>query len=109
MVIVGSESDINAALNGLTYAPVANFNGSINLVVETALAADMQGWYTFEGGTANDQSVGTTQNGTFVGNATTITDATRGTVLALDGTGDSVSINSTFGNPTNVTIGGWVN
>ncbi|MCC6510709.1 MAG: cadherin domain-containing protein, partial [Pirellulaceae bacterium] len=109
MVIVGTESDINAALNGLTYAPPSNFNGSINLVIETAQAANMQGWYTFEGGTANDQSVGTTQNGTFVGNATTITDPTRGTVLALDGSGDTVSNSSTFGNPTNVNIGGLVN
>ncbi len=109
MVIVGTESDINAALNGLTFAPVGNFNGNVNLVIETALAADMQGWYTFEGGNANDQSVGTTQNGTFVGNATTVTDATRGTVLTLDGNGDSVSINSTFSNPINVTVGGWVN
>ncbi len=109
MVIVGTESDINAALNGLTFTPVSNLNGNVNLVIETALAADMQGWYTFEGGSANDQSVGTTQNGTFVGNATTVTDATRGTVLSLDGSGDSITINSTFSNPTNVTIGGWVN
>ncbi len=109
MVINGTESDINAALNGLTYSPTANFNGSVNLTVQTALASGLQGMYTFEGGNANDQSVGTAQNGTFVGNATTTTDATRGTVLTLDGNGDSVSIASVYSSPTNITIGGWVN
>ncbi|MFO0923259.1 MAG: LamG-like jellyroll fold domain-containing protein, partial [Pirellulales bacterium] len=109
MVLNGTESNINAALNGLTFAPTSNYNGSLNLQISTAYHADMNGWYTFNDGTANDQSAGTTQNGSFVGNATTISDPTRGTVLALDGTGDSVAISSTFGNPTNVTIGGWVN
>ncbi len=109
MVIWGTESDLNSALNGLTFTPAGNYNGTIQLTVQSSLNNGLQGYYTFDGGNATDQGAGTTQNGSFVGNATTITDSTRGTVLSLDGSGDSVSISSTFSNSNNVTIGGWVN
>ena len=109
MVIDGLESAVNAALNGLSYAPSANYHGGANLQVTTALAADLSGHYTFDTGTAADGSAGSAQDGSLVGNATTVVDATRGMVLSLDGTGDSVQIAGTFGNPSEVTIGGWVN
>ncbi len=116
MTFRGTASAINTALNGLSYTPTANYNGSATLTLRTLdstlvslnIDANLQGRYTFENN-ANDVSSGTVQNGTLVGNATYITDGTRGQVLTLDGSGDSVQINSTFGQPQNVTIGGWVN
>ncbi|MEZ6135354.1 MAG: LamG-like jellyroll fold domain-containing protein [Pirellulaceae bacterium] len=109
MTLQGTESDLNAALNGLTYTPTANYNGADTLTVTTSLDADLQGYYTFEGGNAIDQSVGISQNGTLVGNATTVTDPERGEVLSLDGTGDYVQVSGHFGNPADVTLAAWVN
>ncbi|MFT5174194.1 MAG: hypothetical protein ACI8W7_002381, partial [Gammaproteobacteria bacterium] len=91
----GTESDINTALEGMTFTPDMNFNGSVTLNMTTALAADLEGQYTFEVD-ASDQSIGTAQDGTLVGNATTFTDSTRGEVLSLDGVNDAVQINGTF-------------
>ncbi|MEM7315219.1 MAG: DUF642 domain-containing protein, partial [Planctomycetota bacterium] len=108
-VIDGTESDINAALDGMTFTPDQDFNGSVTLNMNTALAADLQGHYTFEGGNADDQSVGITQNGTLNGDAAVVTDAHRGEVLSLDGDGDYVEINSMFGNSQTVTLSAWVN
>jgi hypothetical protein len=108
MTIQGTESAINAALEGLTYTPTANYNGSDTLTVTSSMGAGLEGHYTFEGGNAVDQSVGISQNGTLVGDATTVIDPERGEVLSVDGTGDYVQIAGTFGNPTAVTIGGWV-
>ncbi|MEZ6122858.1 MAG: LamG domain-containing protein [Planctomycetaceae bacterium] len=88
----------------MTFTPDADFNGSVTLNMTTSLGANLEGHYTFEGGNAIDQSVGISQNGTFVGNATTVVDPTRGDVLSLDGAGDYVQISGTFGNPTNVTL-----
>ena len=109
ITIEGTEANINASLEGLIYTPTADYNGLDSLVVTTAFNADLEGYYTFEGGNADDQSASTAQNGTFVGDATTLIDGTRGEVLSLDGTGDHVQIANTFGSPTSVTIGGWVN
>ena len=109
MVIEGLESAINTALDGLRFTPNADYNGGDTLSITTALAADLTGHYTFEGGVANDQSAGTAHDGTLNGNATTVVDGTRDEVLSLDGTGDFVQIESTFGSPASATIGGWVN
>ena len=108
LVINGTESDINAALEGMTFTPDADFNGSVTLNMTTALAADLQGHYTFAGGNANDQSAGTAQNGTLVFDATTVMDPERGEVLSLDGDDDGVQISGLFGNPGNVTLAAWV-
>ncbi len=59
--------------------------------------------------TRSDDSVGISQNGTLIGNATTTTDGTRGEVLTLDGTGDGVDITGVFGSPVNGTFAAWVN
>ncbi len=109
IVIDGAQSDINDALNGMVFQPSGNYNGAASVQVTTSLSADLQGLYTFNAGNANDNSAGTAQIGAFVGNATTVVDGTRGTVLSLDGAGDSVQIPSVYGSPTNITIGGWVN
>ncbi len=109
LIIDGTESNINAALEGMTFTPDQHFNGAVTLDMTTALAADLEGHYTFEGGNADDQAAGTADNGAFIGNATTTTDAERGEVLSLDGDGDYVEVNSAFGEPQSVTLSTWVN
>ena len=109
MVLWGTKSALNAALNGLTFTPVGNFNGSASISVTSALAADLAGYYPFAGGSTADQAAGAMQSATLLGNAAVVTDPTRGEVLSLDGNGDALQIDSLFGQPQNVTIGGWVN
>ncbi len=109
ITVNGTESDINAALEGSQYDPTTDYTGSANLQVTASLDANLGGLYTFEGGSANDQSAGAVQNGTFFGNATTVVDPTRGTVLSLDGNRDYVEINGVFGSPPNATLAAWVN
>ncbi|MCA9050975.1 MAG: DUF642 domain-containing protein, partial [Planctomycetaceae bacterium] len=109
MTIQGTESAINAALEGITYSPGANYNGSDTLTVTTSMGAGLEGYYTFEGGTAVDQSVGVSQDGVLAGNTTTVIDGSRGEVLSLDGTDDYVSVSGRFGDPTQVTLAAWVN
>ncbi|MEP3479784.1 MAG: cadherin domain-containing protein [Fuerstiella sp.] len=108
-VIDGTESDINAALDGMTFTPDVGFNGGVTLQMSTSLAADLQGHYTFDGGNANDQAAGTADDGTFNGNATTITDLQRGEVLSLDGSADYVQITDMFDNPASLTLAAWIN
>ncbi|MEZ6035661.1 MAG: LamG-like jellyroll fold domain-containing protein [Planctomycetaceae bacterium] len=109
MTIQGTESAINAALEGLMYTPDADYKGNDGLTVTTSMGAGLEGHYTFDGGNANDQSVGISQNGTLTGNATTIIDPVRGEVLSLDGNGDRVDVAGNMGQPANVTIAAWVN
>ena len=116
MTVRGTAANINTALNGLTYNTTANYNGTATLTLATEdaslltlnLDANLQGHYEFTGN-LNDTAPGTAKNGSFNGNATIVTDATRGQVLSLDGSGDYVRIAGTYSNPTEVTIGGWVN
>jgi uncharacterized delta-60 repeat protein len=109
MTLHGTESDINAALEGMTFTPDTHFTGNVTLNMTTSLGADLQGYYTFDGGNAIDQSVGLSQNGTLNGNATTIIDPERGEVLSLDGDGDYVFVNGMFSEPENITLSGWMN
>jgi len=109
MVIEGKESDLNTALDGLVFTPNPNYIGSVDLHVLTALAADLEGHYTFENGQALDQSVGLSQHGTMSGNATTTLDGTRGEVLQLDGDSDNVVVPGNFNNPASVTLAAWIN
>ncbi|MEZ6087257.1 MAG: LamG-like jellyroll fold domain-containing protein [Pirellulaceae bacterium] len=108
LVIDGTESDINAAFEGMTFTPDADFNGSVTLNMSSALAADLEGHYTFEGGNANDQAAGAADNGTLNGDATTVIDPERGEVLSLDGSGDYVQVTGNFGAPANVTLSAWI-
>ncbi|HBE70148.1 MAG TPA: hypothetical protein DDW52_18525 [Planctomycetaceae bacterium] len=107
-VLSGSEADINAALEGMTFTPDADFEGSVTLNVTPSLDAELLAHYQFEGN-ANDTSSGATQHGTFHGGAATTIDAQRGEVLSLDGNGDYVQIAGLFSNPGNVTLAGWIN
>ena len=69
MVLDGLESAVNAALDGMVYTPDPDYHGAANLQVTNELAADLQGLYTFDAGTAADSSAGAANHGSFVGNA----------------------------------------
>lgn len=116
MTLRGTVTNINNALNGASFIPTADYSGGATLTIATRdstlvsldIDANLQARYTFEG-TANDVAPGTAQNGTLGGNATYVTDGTRGQVLSLDGVNDYVQIAGRFGDPTNVTLSAWVN
>ncbi|MEL6106198.1 MAG: LamG-like jellyroll fold domain-containing protein [Planctomycetota bacterium] len=114
LVVEGTESDLNSALEGMSFTPDANFNGSVLLSVDAALSVDLDAHYTFESGsvsgsTVSDQSAGAAYDATLFGNATIVNDAERGDVLSLDGTGDYAQIAGLIGQPANVTLSGWIN
>ncbi|MFK7916177.1 MAG: DUF4347 domain-containing protein, partial [Pseudomonadales bacterium] len=109
LTFTGTESALNAALEGLTFTPYEAFSGAVTLNMSTSLSTELVAEYTFEGGGANDSSEGITQQGTLNGNAAVIFDGTRGNVLSLDGSGDYVEIDSEFDQPTDVTLAAWIN
>ncbi|MDJ0833996.1 MAG: cadherin-like domain-containing protein [Gammaproteobacteria bacterium] len=108
IVVIGAESDINNALDGLTFSPTGDYNGPAALTVTTDLQADLLGFYEFEvnGDVGNDTSPNGTNDGTVSG-ATQIIDGTRGNVLQLDGN-DFISIPGRFGEPQSMTLAAWV-
>jgi len=108
MSIHGKESDINAALDGMTFSPANGYTGPVSIDVRTSLGADLQGRYEFSGDT-RDTSLGLTQDGTAIGGATTTPDGIRGDVLLLDAAGEHVEVNSRFNEPADVTLAAWVN
>jgi hypothetical protein len=88
----GSQSDINAALNGLTYTPTANYNGSDSLQVKT----DDQG-NTGSGGAKTDtDTVGITVNA--------VNDAPVNTVPGAQSTGEDVALTFSSGNTNAITV-----
>ena len=112
----GTESAINAALEGLRFTPDADFNGGVTLDMDTAIASsvvDLEGFYTFEGGDAENQATGSTGDGVLEGDATTTLDPERGEVLSLDrtvdGDRDFVAIPSLFDQPASVTLAAFIN
>ncbi len=109
MVFEGTESRINAALDGMRYEPDNNYHGPESLEMSATLA-DIVGHYSFDGGTADDTSLGIGYNGTFRNGASTVTDLQRDEVLSLDSSAaQDVRIIGTYGNPTSVTAAAWVN
>ncbi|MCP5143382.1 MAG: DUF4347 domain-containing protein [Gammaproteobacteria bacterium] len=109
VVVSGSESALNAALEGMVYTPTADFAGTDSLAVKVALVTDLLAHYEFESAGANDSSVGGLYDGVITGDAAVTTDAERGSVLTLDGTGDGVTVTGRYGDPTTVTLAAWVN
>ncbi len=118
MTIQGTLTDINTALDGLNYTPTLDYNGSDTLTIDTLdselvtlnIDASLQGYYEFTNADpATDSSPAGTNSGSLEGNATIVTDGTRGEVLSLDGDGDYVEIASIFGQPADVTLAVWVN
>ena len=109
IVIEGSESDINAALDGMVFMPDAGFAGDFELEVSAGFSAGLVAQYTFEGGDATDQSAGTSFDGTFNFGASTTIDPVRGEVLDLEAPNDRVSIPDLFDEPESATLSAWVN
>lgn len=117
MTLRGLAADINAALNGLTYTPVDDFNGTDTLTLTTKdavltsidLDVSLKARYAFEDSATlgTDSSPAASYNGVVV-NAAAVADPTRGNVLSLSGTG-YIQSSSQFGNPTNVTLAAWIN
>ena len=117
MTLRGTASAINTALNGLSYSPTTDYNGSATLNVATKdsvllsldITANLLGHYTFEntGALGADTSPAAGYPGTVSG-ATAVVDGTRGNVLNLDGN-DYIQTTGHFGNPANVTLSAWVN
>ena len=108
MSIHGTESDINAAFDGMTFTPANGYTGPVTIDVTTSLGADLEGRYEFDGD-ANDTGLGLTQHGTLTGGATITNDGTRGDVLLLDNPYEHVVISSRFNEPADVTLAAWIN
>ena len=111
MTLIGTDADIRNALDGSKYIPDAHYNGNATLDITTSIATldGLSGRYTFAGAEATDHSVGSRQDGAFIGDAKTTIDPDRGEVLSLDGNGGHVSIAGLFGEPENATLSAWVN
>ena len=116
MTMRGSAAAINAALDGLSFAPAPG-NASATLTLSTLDStlvslnndASLRGRYGFDAGDARDDGPGPPDNGSLQGGAAVVTDATRGQVLGLDGSGDFVRVSGHFGNPAVVTLAAWIN
>ncbi|WP_447971265.1 LamG-like jellyroll fold domain-containing protein [Nitrospira sp. M1] len=118
MTFRGTVTNINTALNGLTFIPTTDYNGGATLTLTTRdsqlvsldIDANLQARYTFQGN-ADDVAPGTAQNGTLTNGAAITTDGTRGQVLSLDGANDFVDLSThttDFAGFTQGTISGWV-
>ena len=105
LVIEGTESDLNAALDGLTFTPDADFNGSVTLDMETTVEPGLEANYSFEGGNIDD--------GVLIGDAAIIpdpdTNSGRGDVLSLDGDRDYVEVEGLYGEPSSITLAAFIN
>ena len=113
MTFSGLESAINAALDGMSYAPTSDYNGPATLQVTTSLSeAGLQALYSFDNGgdPGNDDGPVGTFDGSLLGGVTSSFDPTRGdNVLDFDGVNGAVQIPGRFGLPASVTLAAWVN
>ena len=117
MTFRGTLTNINNALNGMSFVPASNANGSVTLTMSTTdadvvtlnLDSSLKGFYTFEstGSLGNDFSPAGSYDGTVTG-ATANSDSQRGNVLNFSA-GNSIQTTGHWGNPTNVTLAAWVN
>ncbi len=118
MTIRGTVTNLNTALNGLTYTPNSQYSGGTVLTLSTLDStllslktdANLQGWYEFSGD-ANDTSPGPAQNATLFNGAVITTDGTRGQVLSLDGVNDYADLSAytaDYAGFTEGTISGWI-
>ncbi len=109
MVVVGRESAVNAALEGMTFTPTSDFSGSVAFQVDTNIEANLLAHYEF--GTASNPGLDTGPTGAYdaaaVNGANVTTDGTLGNVLSFDGN-DSVQVAGTFSDPTSVTLATWI-
>ena len=118
MQFSGTKENINSALDGLRYDPTANSNGNDTLTLTTEDQdvavldndANLLAYYKFDANdTDGDSGPNSAPDGTFVDNATTVTDSERGSVLSLDGVDDAFTVPSVFGTPATMTLSAWAN
>ncbi|WP_179759136.1 DUF4347 domain-containing protein, partial [Hoeflea halophila] len=118
MTVVGTVENLNAALDGLQYDPTPEYDGGDTFTITTNdttlyqlnIDANLRGFYKFISvDPGNDSSPAGTYDGTLRNGAAVVSDPVRGDVLSLDGIDDHVEVAGLFGNPTNVTLAGWVN
>lgn len=117
MIIIGLESAINTALDGLIFTPSPDYEGLANLQLTTDSQADLQGHYTFTqpGALGADTSpaganAGAESSAGVAPDPSAVWDNSRGSdVLLLDGVDDNIQISGRFGTPTNLTLAAWVN
>ena len=97
MTFTGSLSNINTALDGMSFTPTGDYNGSANLQITTYDDSGLVGAYSFDdtGNLGTDDSPGTVNNGVVTG-AVTANDATHGDVLSFSGANEGVVITGTF-------------
>ena len=113
MAFSGTLSNINNALDGLTFTPDANFNGSVTLQMTTYDDVALLGSYQFDlsGDTGLDYSPSGNNDGVVNGAVQNTSGASpRDNTLQFNGaTDDHVQINGRFGDPSSVTLAAWVN
>ncbi len=112
MTFSGTLTDINAALDGLTFNPDADFNGAVTLQMTTHDDTTLQGYYSFDisGDLGKDSSIAGTNDGVVNGAAPPVPadPAPRDKTLEFD-EGDHIQINGRFDDPADVTLAAWVN
>ena len=115
----GTVEDVNTALDGLTYLPALDYSGADTLQLDVndadLLVLDLDpgllGKYTFnaQGNLGKDTSPDGGNDGTLVGGITGVNDdPVRDEVIELDGSGDAIVVDGLLGEPTSVTLAGWV-
>jgi hypothetical protein len=111
LTIAGTETDINAALDGLQYQGTQDYNGADTLTVTTgsdaAVEANLHARYEFVNGSLEDETANN-HDGTAGGNPTLTNDAERGDVLTFDGDDQVDVANSVSTLGDEVTIAAWV-
>ena len=105
IVLYGSESRLNQALEDLTFTPNSGFYGTADISVVAEVNASVRGDYGFEDGTANDSSH-FANHGTIDAGVASV-DGERGNVARFDGT-QSVSIPTNFNQGESLSLTTWV-
>ena len=117
--VEGAVEAVNSGLEGMTYVPSSDYAGpdTLSMTVDdaTLLTLDLDpsllAKYTFnaQGNLGKDTSPSGTNDGTLTGDAFgDNSDPVRDEVLVLDGAGDSLAVAGLLGEPTSVTLAGWV-
>ncbi|MCH2172094.1 DUF4347 domain-containing protein, partial [Myxococcota bacterium] len=115
MIFTGKVQDVNAALDGLVYTPVAGYLGEDPLVFHAVDAGNNEGpyvRYTFDDGhhIGEDTGVMGDYPGTSTG-VSTRADAERGRVAHFDGLGDYIEIGDPdpLNSGAEISFAAWIN
>ena len=112
LTIAGTEADINAALDGMQYQGLLDFNGADTLSITTGSTAatevNLYARYEFFNGSLED-ATSNDHDGTATGDPTLTNDAERGDVMAFDGDDRIHVANGTSGLAEEITISAWIN